>query len=168
MGILLGDEKHPFLADGVNEKGLACAGLNFPDYVHYASNTTWCGQTLAPSSHGLGAFGLPGDYSAISRFVRIAFLKSLMPPPHDLKRGICEFYHLLGAVAMPNGCIIKPPNQYEYTLYTSCMCLERGTYTYTSYTNQRISSIDMHKEDLNSTEIKAFDFLDAEELHYQN
>lgn len=275
MGILLGSEKHPTLADGVNEKGLGCAGLNFPDYVHYepkaiegktniapydiifwilnsfesvaetrqaimnlnivgipfdeqtplptlhwivsdskgesiviestkekiyihdnllgvltnpptfdwhithlsefvglssyqAENTSWCGQELAPGSHGLGAYGLPGDYSSISRFVRIAFLKSVMPTPTNLKRGICEFFHLLGGVAMTNGIIIKPGNQYEVTLYSSCMCLEKGTYSYTNYTNHRINCIDMHKENLDATDIKVFEYFDDEDIHYQN
>lgn len=28
-------DDHPLLADGLNEKGLACAGLNFPGYAYY-------------------------------------------------------------------------------------------------------------------------------------
>ena len=275
MGIILGNEQHPTLADGVNEKGLACAGLNFPDYVHYelepiegknniapydvifwilsnfasieelrtpleninivkkpfdestplptlhwivkdttgaciviettkeklsiydnhigvltnsptfdwhithlnqyvslssyqAENISWCNQKLNPSGYGLGAFGLPGDSSAISRFVRIAFLKSLLPPIATLEQGICEHFNLLDNVSMTNGIIIKPHKQYEITLYTSCMCLEKGIYYYKSYTNHRINAIDMHKENLDATEIKTFDFLDTQDIQYQN
>lgn len=274
MGTLLGNE-HPTLADGMNEKGLACAGLNFPDYIYYATeavegkiniapydfmlwvlsnfssveelrgpleninlvakpyneetpiatlhwivkdttgaciviestknklhihdnhigvltnsptfdwhithlnqyvglssyqaeNTSWGDQKLTPSGHGLGAFGLPGDSSSISRFVRIAFFKSILPPIPTLEKGISEYFKLLSNVSMTNGIIIKPHNQYEITIYTSGMCLEKGIYYYTTYTNQRINAIDMHKENLDATEIKAFDFLDAEDIHHQN
>ncbi|WP_426351110.1 choloylglycine hydrolase [Alloiococcus sp. CFN-8] len=34
MGTVINN--HPLLADGFNEKGLACAGLNFPDYCYHS------------------------------------------------------------------------------------------------------------------------------------
>lgn len=37
MGTIM--ENHPLFADGFNEKGLACAGLNFPNYSYYEENT---------------------------------------------------------------------------------------------------------------------------------
>ena len=34
MGVVMNN--HPMLADGFNEKGLACAGLNFPHYCYHS------------------------------------------------------------------------------------------------------------------------------------
>lgn len=37
IGMITVIDNHPMLADGLNEKGLACAGLNFPGYAHWES-----------------------------------------------------------------------------------------------------------------------------------
>ncbi|MGL5616980.1 MAG: choloylglycine hydrolase [Sarcina sp.] len=39
VGMMTVMENHPMLADGMNEAGLAIAGLNFPGYAHYETTT---------------------------------------------------------------------------------------------------------------------------------
>ncbi|MGL5415385.1 MAG: choloylglycine hydrolase [Clostridium sp.] len=39
MGMMTVMENHPMLADGMNEKGLAVAGLNFPTYAYYETES---------------------------------------------------------------------------------------------------------------------------------
>lgn len=46
MGTVM--EDHPLFADGFNEKGLGCAGLNFPHYASYDDNTTTGNTNLGP------------------------------------------------------------------------------------------------------------------------
>lgn len=41
-------DNFPLFADGMNEKGLACAGLNFPGYAHYEENAVEGKVNLAP------------------------------------------------------------------------------------------------------------------------
>ena len=41
-------DNHPMFADGMNEKGLACAGLNFPGYAHYEENPVEGKNNLPP------------------------------------------------------------------------------------------------------------------------
>ena len=35
LGMRIMSDGHPLIADGFNEKGLACSALNFPDYASY-------------------------------------------------------------------------------------------------------------------------------------
>ena len=46
MGTVM--DNHPMLADGFNELGLACAGLNFPKYAHYQETSEKGAYNMAP------------------------------------------------------------------------------------------------------------------------
>ena len=81
--------------------------------------------------------------------------------------GISQFFHMLNNVAMPRGAVISD-NLDDITLYTSCMCQQKGIYYYTTYNNNGISAIDMNKEDLDAGEIKRFEYLDKLHITYQN
>lgn len=268
-------DNHPCLADGLNEKGLGCAGLNFPGYVHYEDyidpnkinippydillwilsnfetidevktemekvnivkvplgeqiplptlhwmvtdksgrsivieNTkeklsiyenkigaltnsptfdwhltnlrqymglsshqphkTMCNdQELTTLGQGQGSFSLPGDPSTVSRFIRIAFFRSRAHVGEDELSAVTEFFHLLSSVAMIKGSVITEQEKDDITLYTSCMCQEKGIYYYSTYTNHRINAINMNKEDLDAKEIKIFEYKDQQDIHYQN
>lgn len=96
------------------------------------------GLTLAPYSRGMGGMGLPGDLSSASRFVRAAFVRgnSLSEGEGDL----AQFFHILGAVAHPRGCVRLPDGQNEITVYTAACDLQKGIYYYTTYENSRITA----------------------------
>ena len=64
-------------------------------HPHQPIATSWNNQELSPLGQGLGSFGLPGDFSTVSRFVRIAFLKSKIGNPINELNGISEFFHML-------------------------------------------------------------------------
>lgn len=77
-------------------------------------------------SYGLGAIGLPGDYSSVSRFVKMNFIKDNIVI--DQKDNIIQFFHALDCVKMPYG-VIKTTLGYEYTRYQCCYNLnERKLY----------------------------------------
>lgn len=94
---------------------------------------------LKPFSHGMGAMGLPGDYSSVSRFVRAAFVKE-----HSVSaeaEGLSQFFHILGAVEQPRGCVCtEAGNGLEWTLYSSCCDLAEGKYYYKTYDGNTIRS----------------------------
>ena len=46
MGIII--QNHPFLADGCNEVGLGCAGLNFPGYATFSEEPLQDKMNLGP------------------------------------------------------------------------------------------------------------------------
>ena len=45
---------------------------------------------------------------------------------------------------------------------------EKGIYYYRTYENNRINAIDLHKEQLEGTEVKLFDYLTNQDINYQN
>ena len=129
--------------------------------------TTWGQKELKPLGVGGGTNGLPGGFSGVDRFVRIAYLKSRSVEMEDLEKGISQFYHMLNNVAMPRGSVIADDLQ-DITLYTSCMCQEKGIYYYATYNSYGISAIDMNKEELDAKEIKRFDYCEKLQIAEQN
>ena len=130
-------------------------------------NINWVNKELKPLGVGAGTNGLPGGFGGVDRFVRIAYLKSRYKEADDLNAGISQFYRMLNNVAMPKGAVITNGSD-DITIYTSCMCLENGTYYYSTYDNVAISAIDMNKENLDGEEIKTFKYSDQLHIAYEN
>lgn len=89
-------------------------------------------------SRGMGAIGLPGDVSSMSRFVRAAFAKMNSVCEPGEKESVNQFFHLLGCVEQVRGMCEVAPGQYEITIYSSCMNATRGIYYYTTYEDRQI------------------------------
>ncbi len=87
------------------------------------------GSSLAPTSVGMGGIGLPGDYSASSRFVKAAFLNLNVPPSSDEKENADRFYAILDAVAFLPGAAYNEDGTSETTVYQAMMDLKRGKYS---------------------------------------
>lgn len=122
---------------------------------------------LKPYSRGMGGMGLPGDFSSMSRFVRAAFFKGNAVYERSEEAVVSQFFHILSGVAQIKGCV-KVENLYEMTNYTSCCNTARGIYYYTTYFNQRIYAVDMHREDLSGDSIIVYDLVENEKIPIQN
>lgn len=119
-------------------------------------------------SRGMGALGLPGDLSSQSRFVRAAFVKMNSVSGDSEAESVSQFFHILGSVEQQRGCCKLNNGGYEITVYTSCCNAEKGVYYYTSYDNHQITAVDMHREDLNSTELVRYLPIHGEQIKQQN
>ena len=106
-------------------------------------------------SMGLGALGLPGDYSSASRFIRALFVKENSVSEHSEDSNVNQFFHILNSVAMPKGCV-QSSEGFEYTRYSSCCNMDRGIYYYTTYDNLKITSFNMHNVDLNNSQLYTY------------
>ena len=106
-------------------------------------------------SLGMGAMGLPGDYSSMSRFVRASYVKENSVCAKDEESSVNQFFHILDAVAMPKGCVWTE-NGYEYTRYSCCCNAQKGVYYYKTYEDWSVKRVDMHEEDLNSEKLSVF------------
>ena len=100
---------------------------------------------LQAYSRGMGAMGLPGDLSSASRFVRAAFVKLHSVSGDSEEESVSQFFHILGSVEQQRGCVQMPDGRYEITGYTSCINLDKGIYYYTTYENQCISAVELHR-----------------------
>ncbi len=123
---------------------------------------------IIPYSRGMGAKGLPGDLSSSSRFVRAAFVKlnSLSGVGED--ESISQFFHILGAVEQQRGCVRLPDGKSVITEYTSCINLNKGIYYYTTYENNCISAVDIHKCDLESNGLFKYPLVKKQIINNQN
>ncbi len=117
---------------------------------------------------GLGALGLPGDVSSMSRFVRIAFGRLHSVCESDELSSVGQFFHLLSDVSMTRGICRTPEGTWDITGYTSCCNARRGRYYYTTYGNQQITCVDMRRTDLNSPHLSRFPLRKGQSIHYEN
>jgi len=67
---------------------------------------------LQTYSRGMGALGLPGDLSSMSRFVRATFVKMNSISGESEKESVGQFFHILGAVEQQRGCVHMGDEQY--------------------------------------------------------
>lgn len=123
---------------------------------------------LTPYSKGLGAFGLPGDGSSASRFVRAAFFKQNAVCDGSKHSEINQFFHIMGTVKQLNGAVDVGNGQYHITIYTSCCDLNEGIYYYKTYENSCVNGVDMFSENLDETEIISYPILIEESFNIQN
>lgn len=126
------------------------------------------GLVLSTYSRGMGALGLPGDLSSQSRFVRAAFTKMNSVSGKSEAESIGQFFHILGSVEQVRGCCELKDGKYEFTIYTSCCNADKGIYYYTTYSNRRITGIDMRREDVDGNELICFYPTDEEQIAWQN
>ena len=78
------------------------------------------GLSLSPYGAGLGAFGLPGDFSPQSRFVRAAFVRGNAPASLEGEEALGMFFDVLSSVEVPRGAC-GTENGGFYTRYSCCM-----------------------------------------------
>ena len=123
---------------------------------------------LKPYSRGMGGMGLPGDLSSASRFVKVAFTRLNSVCGDDESASISQFFHILGSVAQQRGLVHMGHGQYEISIYTSCCNTTRGIYYYTTYENNQITAVDMHRENLDGTEVVTYPLVTGQQIKWQN
>lgn len=143
---------------------------NNPTFDYHCMNmNNYMGLTVGPANNelnkniqmnnyslGMGAIGLPGDFSSASRFVRATFVKENSVSKEDENSSVNQFFHILSSVAMPKGCVWTP-HGFEYTRYSSCCNVNKGIYYYKTYDNFEIQSICMHDFDLNLSNLISYE-----------
>lgn len=122
---------------------------------------------LVSPSRGMGGFGLPGDLSSSSRFVRGCFtnLNAIWSGIED--ESVSQFFHILNSVSQTMGCN-QVGEKWEFTRYSSCCDTERGIYYYTTYHNSRISAVDLFLENLNGDTLITYELKTNLDVFYQN
>ena len=118
-------------------------------------------------SRGMGGFGLPGDLSSASRFVKVAFTKLNSISGDSEIESVNQFFHILGSVEQQRGCC-KVEGGFEYTIYSSCCNTDKGIYYYTTYENSQINGVDMHREKLDGSELAIYPLAKCEEINILN
>ena len=122
---------------------------------------------LEEFSRGMGALGLPGDWTSKSRFARAAFVKLNSVTAGDSEEAcVNEFFHVMNSVAQPRGSGLWK-GHYEITIYTSCFSADAGIYYYTTYGNHRIHGVELFKHNLDGDKPIVYPLAMKEEIAYQ-
>ena len=128
--------------------------------------------SLCAYSKGMGALGLPGDVSSMSRFVRACFVKENTVCGQEEMDSVSQFFHILGAVEQQRGVVAlhneNKQQQYEITVYSSCCNTDKGIYYYKTYENSQICAVDMYKENLDGQRIASYPLLKTPQIRWQN
>jgi penicillin V acylase-like amidase (Ntn superfamily) len=124
-------------------------------------------MVMKPFGEGGGSFGLPGDFTSPSRFVRAAFLKSCLQDIKTEMDGVTAVFHLLSNVSVPKG-VVKTSKAFDYTQYTAIMVNSSLKYYYKTYDNQRIRCIQLDNEDFDATNGKIWSSNETEDILYRN
>ncbi len=125
------------------------------------------GFDLNKYSRGMGALGLPGDLSSMSRFVRAAFTRLNSVCGESENESISQFFHILDSVSQTQGCV-RVGDSFEKTVYSSCCNTDKGVYYYRTYNNSQISAVTLHNENLDKNELITYNLINEQQIKHQN
>lgn len=130
-------------------------GYHVANLAHYAglSNRTphdeaFASIGTAPFGLGLGAVGLPGDFSSASRFVKAAWLRRMVTCRSEAEC-VPQVFRILSAVAPLKGCVLTEEGREHYTTYSACIDTARGLYHYRTYEHPETRTAALHDFELN-------------------
>lgn len=110
----------------------------------YPENRFSQDTNFKPFGVGMGAFGLPGDSSSSSRFVRTCFLKENMTSSGNEVDNVQQCFRVLNQVSMIKGCVNTLNHRDDYTTYSCVMNASCGLYYYMTYENFKITKLAMY------------------------
>lgn len=124
---------------------------NLRNYINITpvqqESVSWGDITITPFGQGAGTFGLPGDYTSPSRFVRTAYLKSFTDLPENNEDAINNCFNIMKGVTIPKGTVITVRGTDDYTQYTAFMNINSGDYYFNTYSNNQISKFSINQTD---------------------
>ena len=113
-------------------------------------------------SRGLGAIGLPGDFSSSSRFIRVLFS---LDHTRTSKDTIGDFFHIMDTVATPDGAVITEEGAAVRTIYTTCAHRDSLTYYFTTYGCRRIRGVRLNAS---TKSVGRYSMTDNEDINMLN
>ncbi|MDO5738461.1 MAG: choloylglycine hydrolase [Eubacteriales bacterium] len=121
-----------------------------------------------PFGQGIGAFGLPGDSSPPSRFVKTCFhkLNSVCEP--DELSAVSQFFHILDAVSFVRGSVVTEAGLNDITTYSCAVNCRTGDYYFKTYDNHQICCVSLRKVDLDGSELNNYTLPKGEAVNHLN
>lgn len=140
---------------------------NAPDYPWHLTNVrnyigldpkqiegrTLYGTDFLPFGQGSGTFGLPGDYTPPSRFIKTLFSKLSTEMVAGEENLVISASHILNGVDIPKGSVITQRDTIDYTQYTSFAVPTTQNYFFRMYDGSQISKVSLHDFDLDGNDI---------------
>ena len=140
-----------------NQPGYGWHQENLRNYMNLFSEmpdkVQWKKVKLTPFGSGSLMRGIPGDYYAPSRFVRVAYLNTHYPTKATEEENVSRLFHTLSGVAMIDGAAVAMDKNYEKTIYTSGYSAASKTYYYNTYDDFAIKAVKMADYNLEASEL---------------
>ena len=114
---------------------------------------------LDPLSTGGNLFGMPGDFSSPSRFVRAVVFSKMSPQAATGQDAVMQGFHILDNFDIPEGAVPEPAGSdppYEITEWTTMSDLTALTFYIWTSDNRAIRTLDLNAVDLAGSEIQTF------------
>ena len=120
---------------------------------------TLAGQALIVTGHGQGMWGLPGDYTPPSRFVRLAVLTHFSDQQADASGNLNLGQHILNTFTIPRGIIVDKDAEgkiisVETTQWATFRDLTNRVLYFKTYDNHTLRKIDLRALDFSASGIK--------------
>lgn len=140
---------------------------NYPSLSALPPENRWPNLDLVTYSRGMGALGLPGDFSSASRFVRTAFVSKNSVCDRSESSCVNQFFHIMDTVTQPRGCV-RVDGGYVTTVYTSCCNTDLGIYYYNTYENRSIACVELGRCDPEGSTPVSYPLLTGTDFIRQN
>jgi choloylglycine hydrolase len=127
---------------------------NLKNYINLSPYTsapiTINGITYAATGQGSGMFGLPGDWTPPSRFVKMAILTAAALPVKDAQAELILAQHIMNTVDIAKGVVRSKKGQgdvVELTQWTVFKDLKNNVLYFKTYDNTTLQSVAMNEVD---------------------
>ncbi|GGG50592.1 choloylglycine hydrolase [Bizionia arctica] len=121
-----------------------------------ADSMTIEGLVFPQLGQGSGMYGIPGDFTPPSRFVRATAFCATADPVETTFETVKEVFHILNNFDIPKGFSREVSNGVVHADYTMVTCARDPhalKYYYKTYNNQDIKVIDLNEFDADSKDI---------------
>jgi choloylglycine hydrolase len=127
------------------------------------------GLTFPATGHGSGMFGLPGDLTPPSRFVRLAVLTRFSDIQPDAERTLNLAQHIINTFDIPFGLVTdtmpdKKTILKESTQWVTFRDLTNRIVYFKTYDNQNLRKIDLNRLDFSEVKVKRIPMFGASEI----
>lgn len=127
------------------------------------------GATFLPTGHGSGMFGLPGDLTPPSRFVRLAAFVRYVDVQPDAGRTLNLAQHIMNTFDIPQGFVTDtlPDKKIvlkETTQWVTFRDLMNRVFYFRTYDNLNLRKIDLGELDFSGAAVKRIPMFGAAEI----
>jgi choloylglycine hydrolase len=115
------------------------------------------GYTFDGTGQGSGMFGLPGDTSPPSRFIKMAILNETVLPAENADAAVVLVAHMLDTVFIPKGFVRGKhvdENEYEITQWSVIEDLKNNKLYYNSYQDPNYKVVNLNNINFNEAPSK--------------
>jgi choloylglycine hydrolase len=125
---------------------------NLSNYVGLSPNNRESmsiqGVTLNSFGQGSGFYGIPGDFTPPSRFVRAVAYEAAAVQPASASDAVQQVFHILNNFDIPVGAVrdeVQGKTIDEWTLWTSAEDLTNLQFYFRTFNDQSLRSVDVRK-----------------------